>query len=194
MRALIWLVPFSIFLFYFVYCYQTLIFWALFFAVGAWLLVLQIGRMFQEMVYFHSLKKTGRILDIFFFGWYYISPFISLCWAIVKFQNSGGAILLGIVWYAGILVKYLSDRIHKYNINIDLIEGSFRGIRKGFYRMATKVPWIGYRKEPFKALNAVSLDIQTGMFGLLGPNGAGKTTLMRIICGIFEQSYGKSLE
>lgn len=139
MRALIWLVPFSIFLFYFVYCYQTLIFWALFFAVGAWLLVLQIGRMFQEMVYFHSLKKTGRILDIFFFGWYYISPFISLCWAIVKFQNSGGAILLGIVWYAGILVKYLSDRIHKYNINIDLIEGSFRGIRKGFYRMATKV-------------------------------------------------------
>lgn len=140
---------------------------------------------------FHSLKKTGRILDIFFFGWYYISPFISLCWAIVKFQNSGGAILLGIVWYAGILVKYLSDRIHKYNINIDLIEGSFRGIRKGFYRMATKVPWIGYRKEPFKALNAVSLDIQTGMFGLLGPNGAGKTTLMRIICGIFEQSYGK---
>lgn len=191
MRALIWLVPFCIFLFYFVYCYQTLIFWALFFAVGAWLLVLQIGRMFQEMVYFHSLKKTGRILDIFFFGWYYISPFISLCWAIVKFQNSGGAILLGIVWYAGILVKYLSDRIHKYNINIDLIEGSFRGIRKGFYRMATKVPWIGYRKEPFKALNAVSLDIQTGMFGLLGPNGAGKTTLMRIICGIFEQSYGK---
>ena len=29
------------------------------------------------------------------------------------------------------------------------------------------------------------------MFGLLGPNGAGKTTLMRIICGVFEQSYGK---
>ena len=29
------------------------------------------------------------------------------------------------------------------------------------------------------------------MFGLLGPNGAGKTTLMRIICGIYEQSYGK---
>lgn len=35
------------------------------------------------------------------------------------------------------------------------------------------------------------MEIHTGMFGLLGPNGAGKTTLMRIICGIFEQSYGK---
>lgn len=99
--------------------------------------------------------------------------------------------MLGMLWYAGILVKYLSDRIHKYNINIDLIDGSFRVLRKSFYRMATKVPVIGYRKKPFKALNAVSLDIHTGMFGLLGPNGAGKTTLMRIICGVFEQSYGK---
>lgn len=35
------------------------------------------------------------------------------------------------------------------------------------------------------------MDIGTGMFGLLGPNGAGKSTMMRIICGIFDQSYGK---
>lgn len=32
-----------------------------------------------------------------------------------------------------------------------------------------------------KALNQVSLDIPTGMFGLLGPNGAGKSSLMRTI-------------
>jgi ABC-type multidrug transport system ATPase subunit len=44
---------------------------------------------------------------------------------------------------------------------------------------------------PFRALNGVSLEIKTGMFGLLGPNGAGKSTMMRIICGILEQSYGK---
>ena len=30
-----------------------------------------------------------------------------------------------------------------------------------------------------------------GIVGIIGPNGAGKTTLMRIICGVFEQSYGK---
>ncbi|MCL4105745.1 UNVERIFIED_CONTAM: hypothetical protein GTU68_028622 [Idotea baltica] len=29
------------------------------------------------------------------------------------------------------------------------------------------------------------------MYGLLGPNGAGKSTLMRVISGVFEQSYGK---
>lgn len=32
-----------------------------------------------------------------------------------------------------------------------------------------------------KALQEVSLDIPTGMYGLLGPNGAGKSTLMRTI-------------
>jgi ABC-type multidrug transport system ATPase subunit len=29
------------------------------------------------------------------------------------------------------------------------------------------------------------------MFGLLGPNGAGKSTLMRIVAGVYEQTYGK---
>jgi len=32
-----------------------------------------------------------------------------------------------------------------------------------------------------RALDGVTLDIPTGMFGLLGPNGAGKSTLMRSI-------------
>ncbi len=53
------------------------------------------------------------------------------------------------------------------------------------------IPLIGKRKQPFKALDRVSLEIGSGMFGLLGPNGAGKTTLMRVICGILDQSYGK---
>ena len=57
-------------------------------------------------------------------------------------------------------------------------------------RMVIGVPMIGKRRKPFKALRGVSFEIQTGMFGLLGPNGAGKSTLMRVICGIFEQSYG----
>ena len=58
------------------------------------------------------------------------------------------------------------------------------------------IPWcsrfrLSEEKQPFRALDAVSIEIGNGMFGLLGPNGAGKTTLMRIICGIYEQSYGK---
>ena len=40
------------------------------------------------------------------------------------------------------------------------------------------------------ALNKVSLDIPTGMFGLLGPNGAGKSTLMRTIATLQEADSG----
>ncbi len=122
---------------------------------------------------------------------YYVSPLLSLICIAVKFSDSKIATLLGLLWYISIAAHYLSKRIHKYNINIDQIEGRFRNIKKAVYQTTAKIPFLGYKKAPFKALNAVSMDIHTGMFGLLGPNGAGKTTLMRIICGIFEQSYGK---
>lgn len=41
-----------------------------------------------------------------------------------------------------------------------------------------------------RALNKVSLEIPTGMFGLLGPNGAGKSTLMRTIATLQEADEG----
>ncbi len=41
-----------------------------------------------------------------------------------------------------------------------------------------------------KALQNITLDIPTGMFGLLGPNGAGKSTLMRTIATLQEADSG----
>lgn len=40
------------------------------------------------------------------------------------------------------------------------------------------------------ALNRVSLEIDTGIFGLLGRNGSGKTTLMRILTTLLEPTSG----
>lgn len=40
------------------------------------------------------------------------------------------------------------------------------------------------------ALQDISLDIPSGMFGLLGPNGAGKSTLMRTIATLQEADSG----
>src|SRR5499427_7488243 len=41
-----------------------------------------------------------------------------------------------------------------------------------------------------RALQNVSLDIPSGMFGLLGPNGAGKSTLMRTIATLQQPDSG----
>jgi len=41
-----------------------------------------------------------------------------------------------------------------------------------------------------KALQDVSLEIPTGMYGLLGPNGAGKSTLMRTLATLQEADSG----
>lgn len=41
------------------------------------------------------------------------------------------------------------------------------------------------------ALDSVSVDIPTGLFGLLGPNGAGKSTLMRTIATLQEADSGQ---
>ena len=41
-----------------------------------------------------------------------------------------------------------------------------------------------------KALQDISLDIPTGMFGLLGPNGAGKSSLMRTIATLQDADSG----
>ena len=43
---------------------------------------------------------------------------------------------------------------------------------------------------PVAALQGLSLEVPTGMFGLLGPNGAGKTTLMRVLAGLLEPTSG----
>ena len=41
-----------------------------------------------------------------------------------------------------------------------------------------------------KALDDISLELNSGMFGLLGPNGAGKSTLMRTIATLQEADSG----
>src|SRR5690349_23635369 len=43
---------------------------------------------------------------------------------------------------------------------------------------------------PVTALDDVSLDIGTGMFGLLGPNGAGKSTFMRVVATLQSPTSG----
>ncbi len=47
-------------------------------------------------------------------------------------------------------------------------------------------------KNGVKALDDVSIEIESGMFGLLGPNGAGKSTLMRTIATLQAPDNGSA--
>lgn len=191
LHALIWLIPVTAFMCYFTFSYQTLFLWGVIFGFCTWLLMLYILNIFVQLAQNRDWKVVHTILFWSRTAVYYLAPVVILYWAGVKFFNSGAAIFFGLFWYVGILGKYLSDKIDSGDVNIDQIEGRFRTLRKTIYRTASKMPLIGVKPNPFKALSSVSMEIRPGMFGLLGPNGAGKTTLMRIICGIFEQSYGK---
>ena len=44
-----------------------------------------------------------------------------------------------------------------------------------------------------KALNGVSLSVDTGAVGLLGPNGAGKSTLLKTLLGFLRPASGTAL-
>lgn len=191
LQPLLWSLPILGFMYYFTFSYQVLFLWAVIFAFITWIMTLGTMNIFREFCENRNDKMIAKLLRIIAIAIYYAGPFVILYWSSNKFDNSGGAIFLGMFWYIGIAARYLSNKINKENINIDLIDGRFRMLKKTIFRMASKAPFIGVKKKPFKALSSVSMEIHTGMFGLLGPNGAGKTTLMRIICGIFEQSYGK---
>jgi ABC-type oligopeptide transport system ATPase subunit len=60
--------------------------------------------------------------------------------------------------------------------------------------VVVEYPVKGFRKEPFKALKGVSLDIRPGeTVGLVGESGSGKTTLGRAVLGLAPVTGGEIL-
>ena len=133
------------------------------------------------------LKINSLIKNLF----YWVVPLIFLFIFYKRWDNLGMVIFVGIIWFVLLIIYSSAEYVHNKNVNVARIGGRFGTLRRNYFTMVRQIPVIGKRNKPFRALNGVSLEIRTGMFGLLGPNGAGKSTMMRIICGILEQSYGK---
>ena len=195
MNHLSWQIPLIGFFIYFTYFYLKNDFWIFIFSICIWFSLLGIWIPFNKLL--TSFMLTGRkktysaiikTLDTII---YWIIPLANIYLFQIKWQNIVIVLILGIIWFSGLIIYKAGIKMSRENIDIYRLEGRFINIRKNFYKIVALIPLIGKKKKPFKALSCISLNIGNGMFGLLGPNGAGKTTLMRIICGILEQSYGK---
>ena len=192
---LVWELPLFVFVVYFTFFFleSNLWMWILshmvyFFLFLLWVPVKQVLVNLHESSgkkFYQKLKKW--IYNII----YWVVPLIFLFVFYRNWDNIGMVIFIAIIWFVLLIIYSTAEYIQKKNMNIARIEGRFGTIRRGYFNLVRQIPIIGKRKKPFRALNGVTIEIKTGMFGLLGPNGAGKSTMMRIITGILEQSYGK---
>jgi len=182
---LLWQIPVIGFLAYFTFFYLDGHFWSFTIAIGLYFLLLAIWKSLAPLFRNNNLKN---IISVFLF---WILPATNLVVFYFQWRNLPSVLIIGILWYLALGIYTTSNNLFKNKININRLTGRFANLRRSYYEFVQSIPIIGKKKQPFRALNAVSIEIGHGMFGLLGPNGAGKTTLMRIICGIFEQSYGK---
>ncbi len=183
---LAWQLPLYGYLFYFNYLYLEGGFWILVFSVVFYLYTLKLLDMVLMSGQTASRWKRRIISVVFWLG-----PAACLVWLWMQWDSISLAVIVGLLWYVAILIRWSSRRLYDGNIDVARLTGRFRRTRSAWYRFVKMIPVIGKRRRPFKALDQVSLDIGSGMFGLVGPNGAGKTTLMRIICGILTQTTGK---
>lgn len=192
MDDVLWQMPILGFMIYFVYFFLESGFWIFLLSIPVYFMILGIYKPLRT--YLRHIKPEGFVnkLNQFVYGLIFWGfPAFSLIIYQIRWKNVALDVLIGLVWYLALIVFTTSGRLAREKVNVNRITGRFGRIRRGWYRMVQSIPVIGKKKKPFKALRGVSMEIGQGMFGLLGPNGAGKTTLMRIICGIFEQSYGK---
>ncbi len=192
---MIWQIPLLGFLVYFTFFYLEETLWICFMMMVVYLytkLIWEPVSIYWNNLYQDKQKGIYRSLSKYsklFVFWYL--PLIELVILYYITDYIGLVIVYAVLWYLGLLISVTSKRLYEENINIGRITGRFGRLRRGTYRLVKQIPIIGKRRVPFKALDGVSFEIGTGMFGLLGPNGAGKSTMMRTICGILEQSYGK---
>ena len=192
---LVWQLPLFGFLIFFTFFYVESNFWMWIFSNAVFfyqfLLYVPVNQVLInkfEATQKQKFLKINRVIKNLI---YWVTPLVFLYIFFRKWDNIGMVIFVGIIWFILLVIYSSGEYIHKKNLNIARIEGRFSTLRRGYFNMVRQIPIIGKHKKPFRALNGVSLEIKTGMFGLLGPNGAGKSTMMRIICGILEQSYGK---
>jgi multidrug efflux pump subunit AcrB/ABC-type multidrug transport system ATPase subunit len=178
--ALVWQVPLLAFLVYFSWFYLVSSFWQWITSVVVYVYILVIVNSFRKYYRQRWLRRLKHVVQ-------YGGPVVVLLLFFGKWDNTFLSVFAGSVWYLVLATEHVARQVKRADFDVKRTRKIFRW----FFLLVRLIPGIGSRRDTFKALKGVSLEIGTGMFGLLGPNGAGKSTMIRIICGILDQSYGK---
>ncbi len=191
--SLLWQLPVYAFIVYFVYVYLESGFWVFVLSHLVYLYTIRLARPFlfvAEAAVDDRSTRSRKLRRIAFKLLFWGIPLANLLVFYIRWESLELVLIVAPIWYLGLAIYSTSRRLYREKIDINRITGRLKRIRKSFYRLVKVIPVIGKKKRPFRALNQVSMEIGSGMFGLVGPNGAGKTTLMRIVCGILDQSRG----
>ncbi|GLR19861.1 hypothetical protein GCM10007940_44770 [Portibacter lacus] len=188
LKDLIWQIPLLVFLIWFCFSFLESGFWMTIMAIAVYLQILEIWKPIGKALKAGERRWWRRILIGIGNFIFWLSPLIILTQLNAKWDGWGFAFTIGVIWYLFLFIQQSSSYFYKNQLKVERIKWR---LRRFYYRTILLIPFVGKRQTPFKALSGISLDIGVGMYGLLGPNGAGKSTLMRIISGIFDQSYGK---
>ncbi|BDD10640.1 hypothetical protein FUAX_30720 [Fulvitalea axinellae] len=178
-KALIWQVPFMVFLTYFTFFYLESSFWNF---MGTLLFIYSLSAVLKP-IFSGRFHLKGWVKNVL----YWLSPMPGAAYFFMRWQNPPLLIFFLIITYLLLFANRKTKEVNDENFRLK----NYKWYKRGLMAMVSKLPYFGKKTPPFRALDGVSFDIKQGMFGLLGPNGAGKSTLMRIVCGILEQSYGK---
>lgn len=72
-----------------------------------------------------------------------------------------------------------------------VMTGKRRNAQPGMIDVGVDIDGVTHTFARQKALDDVSLNVGTGVFGLLGPNGVGKSTLLRIMATVLKPKRGE---
>ncbi len=192
--ALLWQIPLLGFLVYFVYWYTENEFWQFTFALVTYCYALFLFKRHSRLIYCAwpgnkaVIGPQNKVYTALFWG----APLANLVFFQHDWKRISVVLLAGIMWYLGLAV-FRTSRWLENNPGADPRNWKKTWAKPAavFIALVKVIPVLGAGRSTFHALKGVSLQIEHGMFGLLGPNGAGKSTLMRIVAGIYEQTYGK---
>ncbi len=192
--GLLWQVPLLGFLCYFTYWYLQNEFWQALFAAVTCCAVLFVVKYsgFARLCHraFERIGPAAGRRAYAVVKW--AMPAANLVFFQIAWNRFAVVAAVGLLWYA-VLAFLATDRWLATHSGLDLRKWKkpWGPLAAGYCAFVLLLPLPGRQRAAFHALKGVSLRIEPGMYGLLGPNGAGKSTLMRIVAGIYDQTYGK---